>query len=104
MQTLVEIGPSYASQGQHRRKDATEQMEHLTLARTFSSMLPMRSVGRSNFDKGLQIKNKKKWLKKRHIITRTAILYDEINSGQIMKENTKQQHVEKSPHEGKATE
>ena len=34
MQTLVEIGPSNASQVQHRRKDATEQMKNLTLART----------------------------------------------------------------------
>ena len=34
MQTLVEFGPSNASQGQHRRKDATEQMKNLTLART----------------------------------------------------------------------
>ena len=34
MQTLVEIGPSNASQGQHRRKDATEHMKNLTLART----------------------------------------------------------------------
>ena len=34
MQTLVEIGPSNASQGQHIRKDATEQMKNLTLART----------------------------------------------------------------------
>ena len=34
MQTPVEIGPSNASQGQHRRKDATEQMKNLTLART----------------------------------------------------------------------
>ena len=34
MQTLVEIGPSNASQGQHRIKDATEQMKNLTLART----------------------------------------------------------------------
>ena len=32
--TLVEIGPSNASQGQHRRKDATEQIKNLTLART----------------------------------------------------------------------
>ena len=31
MQTLVEIGPSNASQGQHRRKDATEQMKSLIL-------------------------------------------------------------------------
>ena len=34
MQTLVEIGPSNASHGQHRRKDATEQIKNLTLART----------------------------------------------------------------------
>ena len=34
MQTLVEIGHSNASQGQHIRKDATEQMKNLTLART----------------------------------------------------------------------
>ena len=65
MQTLVEIGPSNASQGQHRRKDATEQMKNLTLASlsecqifhlfrcVLSSVLPLRSVGRSNFDKGL---------------------------------------------------
>ena len=30
--TLVDIGPSNASQGQHRRKDATEQTKNLTLA------------------------------------------------------------------------
>ena len=34
MQTVVEIGPSNASQGQHWKKDATEQMKNLTLART----------------------------------------------------------------------
>ena len=34
MQTLGEIGPSNVSQGQHRRKDATEQMKNRTLART----------------------------------------------------------------------
>ena len=34
MQILVEIGLSSASQGQHGRKDATEQMKNLTLART----------------------------------------------------------------------
>ena len=34
MQTLVKIGPSNASQGQHRRKDATEQMKNLTFTRT----------------------------------------------------------------------
>ena len=32
MPTPVEIGPSNASQGQHRRKDATEQIKNLTLA------------------------------------------------------------------------
>ena len=112
-QTLVEIWPSNASQGQHRRKDATEQMKNLTLARTriqvpgfssagdlgsspsecqifhvfrcvLSSMLPLRSDRRSNFDKGLHILTTT-LIKKRHIIIRTAILYNEINSGQIMK-------------------
>ena len=89
MPTLVEIGPSNASQGQHRRKDATEQIKNLTLASSadavtamhsgycigtrkagdlgstpsecqifylfrcvLSSMLSLRSVGRSNFKKG----------------------------------------------------
>ena len=33
MQTLFEIAPSNSSQGQHGRKNATEQM-NLTLART----------------------------------------------------------------------
>ena len=73
MPTLVEIGPSNASHGQHRRKNATEQIKNMTLAgsrtqvRGFSSAdaittkprvpvagpawLPLRSVGRSNFDK-----------------------------------------------------
>ena len=32
MQPLVEIGPSNATQGQHRGKDVTEQMKNLTLA------------------------------------------------------------------------
>ena len=32
MPTLLEIGPFNASQGQHRRKDATEQIKNLTLA------------------------------------------------------------------------
>ena len=32
MPTIVEIGPSTASQGQHRRKDATEQIRNLKLA------------------------------------------------------------------------
>ena len=34
MQTLVEIGDSNASQVQDWKKDATEQMKNLTLART----------------------------------------------------------------------
>ena len=34
MQTLVKIGPANASQGQHLRKDATEQMINLTLTWT----------------------------------------------------------------------
>ena len=32
MPTLVEIGPSNASQGQNRRKDAMEQIKNQTLA------------------------------------------------------------------------
>ena len=31
MPTLVEIGPSNASQGQHRKKDSTEHVKNLTL-------------------------------------------------------------------------
>ena len=42
--------------------------------------------GRSNFDKGLHILTTT-LIKKRHIIIRTAILYNEINSGQIMKKH-----------------
>ena len=91
MPTLVEIGPSNASQGQHRRKDATEkkkkslagsraQVPGFSSANAIttrprvpagdlvstpsecqifylfrcvlSSVLPLRSVGRSNFNKG----------------------------------------------------
>ena len=33
MQTHVQIGPSNASQGHHGRKDATKQMNNMTLAR-----------------------------------------------------------------------
>ena len=33
MQNPVEIGPSNASQGKHGRKDATKQINNLTLAR-----------------------------------------------------------------------
>ena len=60
MQILVDIGPSNSSQGQHRRKDATEQMKNEKnlgsspsecqifhfFSCVFSSVLPMRSVGR----------------------------------------------------------
>ena len=44
MQILVEIGPSNASQGQHRRKDATEQLKNLTLARTRTQVLGFSSA------------------------------------------------------------
>ena len=44
MQTLFEIVPSNASQGQHRRKDATEQMKYMTLARTRTQFLGFSSV------------------------------------------------------------
>ena len=32
MPTLAEIGPSNVTQGQHRGKDATEQIKNMTLA------------------------------------------------------------------------
>ena len=57
------IGPSNASHLQHRRKDATEQIKNRQGFAYFNN----------NVDS------------KRHIIIRTAILYNEINSGQIMK-------------------
>ena len=38
MLTLVEIGHSNASQGQHRRMEATEQMKNLTLAGTLTQV------------------------------------------------------------------
>ena len=44
MQILVKIGPSNASQGQHRRKDATEQMKSLTLSRTRTQVLGFSSA------------------------------------------------------------
>ena len=47
MQALVEIGPSNASQGQHRRKDETEQMKNLTLARTRTQVLGFSSADAS---------------------------------------------------------
>ena len=42
MQTLVEIGHSNASQVQDWKKDATEQMKNLTLART-RTQVPVNS-------------------------------------------------------------
>ena len=47
MQTLFEIGPSNASQGLHRRKDATEQIKNLTLARTRTQVLGFSSADAS---------------------------------------------------------
>ena len=106
MQTLVEIGPSNASQGQHRRKDATEQMKNLTLARTrtqvprFSSADALTTNLRVPVAPFFYAALAKRWKvqflqgfayfnnnvdSKRHIIIRTAILCIEINSGQIMK-------------------
>ena len=48
---------------------------------SLSSVLPLRSVGRSNFDKGLH--NLTTLIKKRHILMRNAVLYNGINSGQL---------------------
>ena len=62
MQTLVEIGPSNASQGRS-----------VVFRSVLSSVLTLRSVGRSNFDKGLH--NLTTLIKKRHILMRTAALY-----------------------------
>ena len=44
MQNPYEIGPSNASQGQHERKDATEQMKNQTLARTRTQVLGISSA------------------------------------------------------------
>ena len=44
MQNPYEIGPSNASQGQHRRKDVAEQMKNLTLARTRTQVLGISSA------------------------------------------------------------
>ena len=44
MQTLVEIGHSNASQVQDWKKDATEQMKNLTLARTRTQVAVISSV------------------------------------------------------------
>ena len=44
MQTLGKIGPYNASQWQHRRKDATDQMKNLTLTRTRTQFLGFSSA------------------------------------------------------------
>ena len=44
MQTIVAIGPSNASQGQHRRKNATEQMKILTLAMSLTQVPGLTSA------------------------------------------------------------
>ena len=44
MPALVEIGPSNASQGQHRRKDATEQIKNQTLAGSGTQVLGISSA------------------------------------------------------------
>ena len=44
MQTLVEIGHSNASQVQNWKKDATEQMKNLTLARTRTQVAVISSA------------------------------------------------------------
>ena len=44
MQTLVEIGHSNASQVQDWKKDATEQMKNLTLARTRAQVAVISSA------------------------------------------------------------
>ena len=44
MQNPYENGPPNASQGQHRRKNATEQMNKLTLARTRTQVLGISSA------------------------------------------------------------
>ena len=48
-------------------------------------MLPLRSVGRSNFDKGRH--NLTTLIQKRHILMRTAVLCNGINSGQLCRKN-----------------
>ena len=63
MQTLVEIGPSNASAFYFFI--FLGQIFHLFRC-VLSSVLPLRSVGRSNFDKGLH--NLTTLIKKRHIL------------------------------------
>ena len=44
MQTPFEIGPSNASQGQHRIKEATEQIKNMTLVMTRTQVLGISSA------------------------------------------------------------
>ena len=46
-------------------------------------MLPLRSVGRSNFEMVLRKINLTTLIQRRHILMRTAVLCNEINSGQL---------------------
>ena len=46
-------------------------------------MLPLRSVGRSNFVMVLRKINYTTLIQRRHILMRTAVLCNEINSGQL---------------------
>ena len=66
-------------------------------------MLPLRSVGRSNFDKGRH--NLTTLIHKTDIYQQTAELYNGINSGQLTKKSlSNNMSGIKGPHEGKATE
>ena len=60
MQTLVEIGPSNTSQGQHRRKDAKDQMKNLTLARTRTQVLGFS--GADAFPTSLRVSVCRTWI------------------------------------------
>ena len=68
-----------------------------------SSVLPMRSVGRSNVDKGRH--NLITLIHKSDIYQRTDELYNGINSGQLTKKSlSNNMSGIEGPHEGKATE
>ena len=77
------IGPSNASQGQHRRKDATEQTKNLTLAMTrtqvpgFSSADALTTKLRGPFFYAVLAKRwKVQFDKGLHILTTTLIQHD----------------------------
>ena len=57
MQTIVEIGPSNASQGQHRLKDSTEQLKNQTLARTRTQVPGFSSADALTLSYGCQWQN-----------------------------------------------